>query len=130
MPLDRVAPLPLPARLQALHQGQHHHHHLEQVLQRAGQVFVDEFAAAAVIDRLLHFSASVNIRGENYRLKDKEGRRFHVTGGQGDWLSGSVGEFETGAQPDSVLSWVILRRAGTRDFETGLDSRGMDVGEE
>ena len=37
-----------------------------------GQVFGDEFAAAAVIDRLLHFSVSVNIRGESYRLKDKK----------------------------------------------------------
>jgi DNA replication protein DnaC len=29
-------------------------------------------AAAAVIDRLLHFSTTVNIRGESYRLKDKK----------------------------------------------------------
>jgi DNA replication protein DnaC len=36
-----------------------------------GAVFGDEVAAAAVIDRLLHFSTTVNIRGESYRLKDK-----------------------------------------------------------
>ena len=36
-----------------------------------GSVFGDEFAAAAVIDRLLHYSTTVNIRGESYRLKDK-----------------------------------------------------------
>jgi hypothetical protein len=36
-----------------------------------GSVFGDEVAAAAVIDRLLHFSTTVNIRGESYRLKDK-----------------------------------------------------------
>ena len=29
-------------------------------------------AAAAVIDRLLNFSTTVNIRGESYRLKDKK----------------------------------------------------------
>jgi DNA replication protein DnaC len=34
-------------------------------------VFGDEFAAAAVIDRLLHYSTTVNIRGESSRLKDK-----------------------------------------------------------
>ena len=37
-----------------------------------GAVFGDEVAAAAVIDRLLHFSTTVNIRGESYRLKDKK----------------------------------------------------------
>lgn len=37
-----------------------------------GGVFGDEVAAAAVIDRLLHFSTTVNIRGESYRLKDKK----------------------------------------------------------
>jgi len=37
-----------------------------------GAVFGDEVAAAAIIDRLLHYSTTVNIRGESYRLKDKE----------------------------------------------------------
>ena len=37
-----------------------------------GTVFGDEFAAVAVIDRLLHYSTTVNIRGESYRLKDKK----------------------------------------------------------
>lgn len=37
-----------------------------------GSVFGDEFAAVAIIDRLLHFSTTVNIRGESYRLKDKK----------------------------------------------------------
>jgi DNA replication protein DnaC len=37
-----------------------------------GAVFGDEFAAVAVIDRLLHYSTTVNIRGESYRLKDKK----------------------------------------------------------
>ena len=35
-------------------------------------MFGDEVAAAAVIDRLLHSSTTVNIRGESYRLKDKK----------------------------------------------------------
>ena len=37
-----------------------------------GGVFGDEVAAAAIIDRLLHYSTTVNIRGESYRLKDKK----------------------------------------------------------
>jgi len=36
-----------------------------------GGVFGDEVAAAAILDRLLHHSTTVNIRGESYRLKDK-----------------------------------------------------------
>jgi len=28
--------------------------------------------AAAVVDRLLHYSTTVNIRGDSYRLKDKK----------------------------------------------------------
>ena len=37
-----------------------------------GSVFGDEVTAAAVIDRLLHYSTTVNIRGDSYRLKDKK----------------------------------------------------------
>jgi len=37
-----------------------------------GAVFGDEVATAAIIDRLLHYSTTVNIRGESYRLKDKK----------------------------------------------------------
>ena len=37
-----------------------------------GSVFGDEVAAAAVIDRLPHYSTTVNIRGDSYRLKDKK----------------------------------------------------------
>ncbi len=37
-----------------------------------GAVFGDDVAAAAIIDRLLHYSTTVNIRGESYRLKDKK----------------------------------------------------------
>ena len=37
-----------------------------------GAVFGDEVAVAAIIDRLLHYSTTVNIRGESYRLKDKK----------------------------------------------------------
>ncbi len=37
-----------------------------------GSAFGDDVAAAAVIDRLLHYSTTINIRGESYRLKDKK----------------------------------------------------------
>jgi DNA replication protein DnaC len=36
-----------------------------------GEIFSDPVLAAAILDRLLHPSVTVNIRGESYRLKDK-----------------------------------------------------------
>lgn len=36
-----------------------------------GEVFGDAVLAAAILDRLLHHSTTVNIRGESYRLRDK-----------------------------------------------------------
>lgn len=36
-----------------------------------GSVFGDQIIAAAILDRLLHRSTTVNIRGESYRLREK-----------------------------------------------------------
>ena len=36
-----------------------------------GQVFGDQVIATAILDRLLHHSTIVNIKGESYRLKEK-----------------------------------------------------------
>jgi len=36
-----------------------------------GEVFGDSVIASAILDRLLHHSITVNIRGESYRLKEK-----------------------------------------------------------
>jgi DNA replication protein DnaC len=36
-----------------------------------GMVFGDPIIATAILDRLLHHSTTVNIRGESYRLKDR-----------------------------------------------------------
>jgi len=37
-----------------------------------GMVFGDQIIATAILDRLLHHSTTVNIRGESYRLKDRK----------------------------------------------------------
>ena len=44
-----------------------------------GSMFSDPVIASAVIDRLLHRSVTINIRGESYRLKDK--RKAGIIGG-------------------------------------------------
>lgn len=36
-----------------------------------GSIFGDQIIATAILDRLLHHSSTINIRGESYRLKDR-----------------------------------------------------------
>lgn len=36
-----------------------------------GAIFSDQVLAVAILDRLLHHSVTISIRGEPYRLKDK-----------------------------------------------------------
>jgi len=36
-----------------------------------GEVFGDTVIASAILDRLLHHSITINIKGESFRLKDK-----------------------------------------------------------
>ena len=36
-----------------------------------GEVFNDPVLATAILDRLLHYSTTLNIKGESYRLKEK-----------------------------------------------------------
>ena len=36
-----------------------------------GDIFADQVLAAAILDRLLHVSTTVNIRGQSYRLREK-----------------------------------------------------------
>ncbi|HET8685347.1 MAG TPA: IS21-like element helper ATPase IstB [Methanosarcina sp.] len=37
-----------------------------------GEIFKDHVIAAAVLDRVLHHSTTINIRGESYRLKERK----------------------------------------------------------
>jgi len=36
-----------------------------------GDIFSDQVLAAAILDRLLHYSTTLNIRGQSYRLREK-----------------------------------------------------------
>lgn len=45
-----------------------------------GSIFGDTIIATAILDRLLHHSTTVNIRGESYRLKER--RRAGLIGGR------------------------------------------------
>lgn len=41
-----------------------------------GDIFGDTVLATAILDRLLHHSSTVNIKGESYRIKDKKKAGF------------------------------------------------------
>ena len=51
--------------------AEQHHPDFEQKLQEWGSIFEDPIIATAILDRLLHQSTTINIRGESYRLKDR-----------------------------------------------------------
>jgi DNA replication protein DnaC len=59
-----------------------------------GEVFSDPVLATAILDRLLHYSTTLNIKGESYRLKEK--RRAGLLGTSATPLTG---EKEVEAQP-------------------------------
>ena len=73
-----------------------------------GAVFGDEVAAAAIIDRLLHYSTTVNIRGESYRLKDKK--------------RAGIFTMPTSMQATTEDQVGNLRPARTGEFQTGVDT--------
>jgi hypothetical protein len=44
-----------------------------------GEIFGDQVLATAILDRLLHHSTVLNIKGESYRLREK--RKAGLLGG-------------------------------------------------
>jgi DNA replication protein DnaC len=67
-----------------------------------GGIFGDPIIATAILDRLLHHSTTINIRGESYRLKDR--RRAGLLGRQ-------EGQPESG--PEAMVT-AALKVAGKR----------------
>ena len=61
-----------------------------------GRVFGDDVVATAILDRLLHHSHVITIRGESYRLREK--RRSGLFRGSSSILFSSA-ERTTGNQP-------------------------------
>jgi hypothetical protein len=62
------------SRLGALRAGEPDRH-LEQAVLRPGrdlQIFGDEVTAAAMIDRLVHHAEILALKGDSYRLRDKD----------------------------------------------------------
>ena len=51
---------------------------------RWGEVFGDDVVAAAMIDRLVHHADVVNLKGDSYRLKNRDLGRVPTTVGEQD----------------------------------------------
>ena len=49
-----------------------------------GTIFTDNVIASAILDRLLHHCTVVNIKGQSYRLKDRERSLINLEGGGAD----------------------------------------------
>jgi DNA replication protein DnaC len=48
-----------------------YHSDLQQKLRGLRSIFGDSIIVTAILDRMLHHSTTVNIRGESYRLKHR-----------------------------------------------------------
>ena len=46
--------------------------HLEQAVLRVGEIFGDDMAATAMVDRLIHHAEILSLKGDSYRLKDRD----------------------------------------------------------
>ena len=57
-----------------------------------GEVFGDNVIAAAILDRLLHHSVTVNIKGESYRLREKRKAGLLRAATETAKISGQTGE--------------------------------------
>lgn len=44
-----------------------------------GEVFGNDIVATVTLDRLLHYSTTINIKGDSYRIREKKKARFYDT---------------------------------------------------
>jgi len=70
-----------------------------------GSVFGDAVLATAVLDRLLHHSTTINIRGESYRLKERRKAGLLTT------LNSRAGTVGRGGEPADQRGGVKEKRA-------------------
>ncbi|WP_371414214.1 ATP-binding protein [Acetobacterium sp. KB-1] len=45
-----------------------------------GEVFENNVVATAILDRLLHYSTTINIKGDSYRIRENKKDGFYDTG--------------------------------------------------
>ncbi len=65
-----------------------------------GEIFNDQVLATAILDRLLHHSTTINIKGESYRLKEKRRAGMLSRGREGEEKTAEKPEPATPAQQE------------------------------
>ncbi len=58
-----------------------------------GEIFSDSVLASAILDRLLHHSTTINIKGESFRLKEKRKAGMLASSEKGDEKTSAAGEW-------------------------------------
>ncbi|HWP83915.1 MAG TPA: IS21-like element helper ATPase IstB [Terriglobia bacterium] len=76
-----------------------------------GTIFGDPIIATAILDRLLHHSTTINIRGESYRLKERR-RAGLISGREQDQAPGAPGAGPPALPPASA--GLPAKRAGRK----------------
>ena len=62
----------LPAHLRPLRDRQRHRHQQQTILRTWGEIFGDDAVAVAMVDRLIHHAELISLKGDSYRLKDRD----------------------------------------------------------
>jgi len=74
-----------------------------------GEVFGDDVAATAIIDRLVHHAEVIALKGDSYRFKDRDqGRAPAHTTIETDYQPTSRGQLSTGRVPVNVATLMDL----------------------
>ena len=82
---------------------------------RWGEIFGDDVVAAAMIDRLVHHAEILNLKGDSYRLKDKDLGSRHPP------RAPKSGDRSLAAPPQRALERRTTRRSWRRPSQNELN---------
>ncbi len=85
-----------------------------------GGIFGDPIIATAILDRLLHHSTTINIRGESYRLKDRRRAGLLPTREQADRPEAALSAAPSSAPPKARRSRAALGSAAVGATESSF----------
>jgi hypothetical protein len=94
-----------------------------------GEIFGDEVTAVAMIDRLVHHAEILSLKGDSYRLRDKD---LHTPRDQAPTRQnappGCLAHAERGSGSPSGLASAALRASEKRQFAAGTTSEPTPTG--
>ena len=102
-----------------------------------GEIFGDDVTAAAMIDRLVHHAEILALKGDSYRLKDRDLARTPTTDPPPTDARARAPlrlalrarlRADRAQRPDTTPRGVTFRPAPRGHFSTGLDSEAVSIG--